>query len=490
MSAACQTCKDSHLFEKFQLLKNLYPVDYSSYLNLLVSLLQGCIVERNLYLARELHCLVIQQGLEANTFSGSYLIRLFSVCGSFFEAGLVFNKLRDPNVFAWSETISSQSNQGKDGLAIHLFNQMIVHAFVHPDSHVFVAALTACANAEALLKGREIHSHAIESCCESDLFLNNALINLYVKCGALDDARLVFGKAACRDAFSWSIIIAGYAKHFRCEEAILLFDAMHKEGIEANNVIWNTIIYGYVKNGDCHGALELFLRMLLYKRDPDNFTYVSVLNACSGLATIEQGRLIHADIVESGYLSDVHINSILIDMYAKCGTLADVHGVFDMNKSHNVVTWTAMMSAYALHNNYEMVLYYFKGMQRAGWVPNSITFLCLLSTCSHMGLVEDAFLHFSSMKEYYGITPTQEHYNCILDLLGRAGLFDEISEILGSMKDTLNCVAWTSLLHSCKVFSQMDLGGDCLDYVANVKSRDDYSFSEGLTFGESIYKMN
>eukprot|EP00250_Pteridium_aquilinum_P020366 c24790_g7_i1 orf=935-2650(+) len=463
------------LHEKIQILKKFSPVQYSSHINAITALLQGCIDEKSLFLGREIHCLIIQQGLESNTFLGSYLIRLFSVCGRLLEAGLVFNKLHDPNVFAWSEIVSSQSSHGEDKVAIKLFEQM-VQASVQPDGHVYVAALTACARAETLFHGKKVHFHIIGSTYETNVFVSNALINLYVKCGALEDASIVFNKLTQRDVVSWSTIIAGYAQHLCCLGAVDLFDAMQREGIVANNVAWNAIICGYVQNGDCQEALGFFHRMLQSKRKPDNFTYVSVLNACSGIAAIDLGRLIHADIIEAGYGSDLYVRSILIDMYAKCGSLDDVFKVFCGEKTQNTVTWTAMMAAYALQNDYKMVLQYFRGMQQEGCTPNDVTFVCLLSACSHMGLVEDAFKHFNAMRQQYGITPTQEHYNCLLDLLGRVGLFNEVNELLGRMPDGVNIVGWTSLLNSCKIFGNLDLGRNCLQVVANLELRNASSF--------------
>lgn len=459
---------EGQLYEKVQLVKKLQPVHYSTHIHLISALLQSCVHEKSLALGRDLHCLIVQQGFETNTFLGSYLIRLFSVCRRLLDADLVFCKLHRPNVFAWSEIILAHANNGEDDLAVGLFGRM-VDACAQPDGHVFVAVLKACSNTETLLRGQGVHFLVVEFACENDLFVSNALINMYAKSGALEDARIIFDRCSRRDVVSWGTIIAGYAQHMYCKEAVVLFDAMHQEGIKANNVAWNAIIHGYAQNGDCLEALDFFVQMLRCNREPDNFTYVSVLNVCSSLAVVEQGRLIHADIIESGYGLDLHIRSVLIDMYAKGGSLDDVHGVFYGDKVQNAVTWTAMMAAYALQSNYSMVLHYFKGMQEEGWTPNDVTFLCLLSTCSHMGLVEDAFEHFNTMTQNFGIIPTQEHYNCLLDLLGRAGLFDEVFEILQNMKGGLNNVGCTSLLNSCRIFSNVDLGRKCLDHIAHME---------------------
>ncbi|MCO5548071.1 hypothetical protein L7F22_001528 [Adiantum nelumboides] len=218
--------------------------------------------------------------------------------------------------------------------------------------------------------------------------------------------------------------------------------------------------------------LIFFFRMLQQKREPDNFTYMSVLNACSCLTALEHGRLIHNDMIESGFGLDMYIRSILIDMYAKGGSLDDAHGVFYGHQVQNTVIWTAMMAAYALHSIYQMVLHYFRGMQEKGLVPNDVTFLCLLSTCSYLGLIDDAFQHLKAMRECFGMTPTKEHYNCLLDLLGRTGLFNEVSEFLAGTVGTLNCVAWTSLLSSCRFFSNVDLVQNCMDCVVNEESFD------------------
>ena len=468
-------------------------------IKLLTSLLQDCINTRNIDVGRETHCLILQHddidddggSVERNTIVGSYLIRLFSLlspsiggsyCGyNLLEASIVFAKLQSPNVFAWSGIVSALCENGEPKQAIHLYEEMHRESEnnpnhkVRPDGHLYVALLKACSSLEDLHNGKRFHHDIVGSSQESDIFICNTLISMYGRCGALDDALSVFGGLCVkwRDVVSWSAMIAALAQHSLCDEAMALFNEMRNEGIEPNNVSWNAIVYGYVQIEDYFSALALYRDMLESSKKPDNFTYVSVLKACSALAALDQGKLIHADITESDLCSDAYIRSILIDMYAKCGDLDDVHSVFSgESRNRNAVVWTAMMAAHALHSEYGMVLHYFKGMVSEGLMPNDVTFVCLLSACSHIGLVQEGIHHFEAMINVYGVLPMSEHYNSLLDLFGRAGCLEEVHALLEKIPHDLNMTGWTSLLNSSRVYGNSDLGKRCLHQVSHLELRD------------------
>ncbi len=154
---------------------------------------------------------------------------------------------------------------------------------------------------------------------------------------------------------------------------------------------------------------------------PDSFTFVGVLNACASVVALEEGRCVHEQIIQSGLELDVFVGSSLVDMYAKCGSMEDAWSVFNTMPSRNVVTWTAILGGCAIHGHSKEVLKIFEQMCGEGVQPDDITFICLLSACSHVGLVDEGMHYYASMTTNYMIIGKSEHYACMVDLLDRAG---------------------------------------------------------------------
>jgi pentatricopeptide repeat protein len=176
--------------------------------------------------------------------------------------------------------------------------------------------LNACASVAALEEGKRVHEQISESGFESDVFVCNSLLDMYAKCGSIEDALRVFSRMATRDVVSWSGMILGHVKCGQGLKALELFQQMKQEGVE-----------------------------------PDPATFVGVLNACASVAALEEGRHVHEEIIQSGCATDVFVGSSLVDMYAKCGSLGDAQQVFNNMATHNVVTWNAMLGGYTMHGH-------------------------------------------------------------------------------------------------------------------------------------------
>eukprot|EP00250_Pteridium_aquilinum_P004392 c14604_g1_i2 orf=840-1403(+) len=140
--------------------------------------IQQCIHRKNLLESRKVHTLVVEIGYEANAYLGSYLIRMFVLCGSLSEANSVFSKIYKPNVYAWSEILLANTNNGQSEKAIGLYHQM-QPTCVKPDKCVYVAVLKACVRAHALREGKRIHNDIVKSGLERNVYLTSALIDMY-----------------------------------------------------------------------------------------------------------------------------------------------------------------------------------------------------------------------------------------------------------------------------------------------------------------------
>lgn len=223
-------------------------------------------------------------------------------------------------------------------------------------------------------------------------------------------------------------------------------------------VSWTTMITGYVQNGHANDAVKLFRQILLVDMKLDPIIITSVLAAIASLAALQQGKEIHGYTIRRGILANVFVGSALIDMYAKCGNVDIAQKVFYQLPEKNVVSWTAMIVGYGMHGLSGDAFTFFSQMQQAGIKPNHITFIGLLSACSHAGLVDKGRQYFDCMTKDYCIKPQIDHYACMIDILGRAGHLDEALRFLNMMPLEPGPAIWGSILGACRIYRNIKLG--------------------------------
>eukprot|EP01018_Ginkgo_biloba_P007739 Gb_39699 [translate_table: standard] len=365
---------------------------------------------------------LFQEMPERDMVSWNAMIAGYAQNGHVDEALKLFQKIPRPDVVSWNAMIAGYAQNGHAEKALKLFQQMQV-AGLKLDSKTFASVLTACGRLGVLEVGMEIHEEIIRNGLQFDVLVENALVDMYGKCGSLETARDLFDKMPKRDIVSWNTIIAGHAQNKYGEEALRLFQQMQLKGVK-----------------------------------PNPKTFASVLPACASLAALEQGMEIHGEIIRSGFLSDVFVESALIDMYAKCGSIEKARDVFDKMLQRNDISWTAMIAGYAMHGCGKEALELFQEMQASGMNPNHVTFVCVLSACCHAGLVEEGHRYFECMNPYYHITPAMKHYVCMVDLLGRAGRLDEAQDFINKMPVKPDASVWRRLLGACRIYSNINLG--------------------------------
>jgi pentatricopeptide repeat protein len=230
--------------------------------------------------------------------------------------------------------------------ALELFQQM-QHEGVQPNSVTFVGVLNACASVVALEEGRRAHEQIIQSGWDSDVCVGNSLVDMYAKCGSIEDAWRVFNKMPSRDVVTWTTMMLGHLKCGQGQEALELFQQMQKEGVQPNSV-----------------------------------TFVGALNACASVAALEEGRCAHEWILQSEWHSNIFVGNSLVDMYGKCGSMEDAQRVFNNMPLHDVVSWNAILGGCAMHGHGKEALRHFELMCEEGVKPNDITFVCLLSAAA------------------------------------------------------------------------------------------------------------
>ncbi|KAH8950713.1 hypothetical protein BDL97_10G099700 [Sphagnum fallax] len=387
-----------------------------------MGLLNACASLQALEEGRRIHVQIVQTGFESHVYVASSLVNMYAKCGSLENAWTVFNRMPERDVVAWSAMILGHVKCGYGQKALELFQQM-QRAGLQPDSVTFVGMLNACASEMALEVGRNIHEQIVQSGYESDVFVGSSLVDMYTKCGNIEDAWKVFNRMPTRTVVSW-----------------------------------NAMILGHVKCGQGQKALDLFQRMKQEEVQPDPVTFVGVLNACAIIGAIEEGRCIHAHTIQSGCDSDGYVATSLIDMYAKCGSLEDAQKVFNKMPAHNIASWNAMLGGYAMHGHAEKALGQFEQMCEAGVEISSVTFLCLLAACSHAGTVDEGIHYLESMGSVYDISVAVENYARVVDLLGHAGCLHDTEDLINTMSCEPNVVVWKALFAACRLHGNVEMG--------------------------------
>eukprot|EP01018_Ginkgo_biloba_P008766 Gb_30991 [translate_table: standard] len=416
------------------------------------SLLQGCVNMKALTEGKLVHAHMVETRFKPDVFLETKLVIMYTKCRSLVNARRVLDEMPERNVVTWTAMITAYAKYGHCDEALTLYSEM-QQTGIQPNEFTFSSVLVACANLAALEHGKEVHEDVIRSGFQCNIFVGGSLVDMYVKCRRLEDARKVFDKMPEGNVVSWTAMIAGYAQNGDVDEALKLFEQMP----ERNVVSWTAMIAGYTQNGHFDGALELFRQMQLTEVKSDSDFFASVLPALANLAALQRGREVHEDIIRTGFQSNVFVGSALIDMYAKCGSIEDARRVFDKMPERNVVSWTAMIVGYAMHGCGREALQLFQQMQRSGMKPNLVTFVGVLSACCHAGLVDDGYQYFDRMCRDYHLTPEIEHYCCMVDLLGRAGLLNEAHDFINKMPIKPNATVWVSLLAACRVHTNVEL---------------------------------
>lgn len=388
----------------------------------LVSVLPSCAELSFVKLGKSMHCFAIKDGIETDISLGTAIVSMYARCGMFASALAVFSRMPLKEIVTWNALINGYAQIGDPCEAIRMFSELKISGF-HPDSGTIVGVLPACALLCDLNLGSQVHAQVIKYGFESDSHVENSLIDLYAKCGSLLSAELLFNQTEfTRDEVSWNVIIAGYMHNGHAENAISLFHHMKFEGFVPNLV-----------------------------------TIISILPAASHLASLREGMAIHAYITQRGFLSYTLIGNGLIDMYAKCGRLDYSEQSFTEMKYKDVVSWNTMLAAYSVHGLGHRALALFSSMQESDVKIDSISFISILSACRHAGLIEEGRKVFHSMG-IYKVEPNLEHYACMVDLLGRAGLFDEILDLMKEMPMKPDAGLWGAMLDACKMHSNVKLG--------------------------------
>ncbi|KAF4355782.1 hypothetical protein F8388_011974 [Cannabis sativa] len=354
---------------------------------------------------------------------------------------------------AWNIMIAGYARNGEVESCLALLKDMLESSCWRPDQWTFSSLMSACTESISLcLYGFMVHSFIIKSGWSSAVETRNSLLSFYAELGCRSDAMKVFDSSGKLSQVSWNAIIDANMKLGETKDAFLAFH----QAPEKNIVSWTSMISGYARNGDGEQAVSFFVEMMRNGFKPDDYAIGAVLHACSSFAVLEHGRVIHGCIFRNGFHGYVYVGNGLVNMYAKCGDLEGANLAFCEIRDKDLVSWNAMLFAFGLHGKPNRALKLYREMVATGLKPDKVTFIGLLMTCSHSGLIEESQEFYETMKSVYKLSPEMDHVACIVDMLGRGGYIEEAKEFATTVSTELS--SCEALLGACSAHQHITLG--------------------------------
>ncbi|CAD5322135.1 putative pentatricopeptide repeat-containing protein [Arabidopsis thaliana] len=409
-----------------EMLRKGYSPDYFTF----PYVLKACSGLRDIQFGSCVHGFVVKTGFEVNMYVSTCLLHMYMCCGEVNYGLRVFEDIPQWNVVAWGSLISGFVNNNRFSDAIEAFREMQSNG-VKANETIMVDLLVACGRCKDIVTGKWFHGLLqglgfdpyFQSKVGFNVILATSLIDMYAKCGDLRTARY-------------------------------LFDGMPERTL----VSWNSIITGYSQNGDAEEALCMFLDMLDLGIAPDKVTFLSVIRASMIQGCSQLGQSIHAYVSKTGFVKDAAIVCALVNMYAKTGDAESAKKAFEDLEKKDTIAWTVVIIGLASHGHGNEALSIFQRMQEKGnATPDGITYLGVLYACSHIGLVEEGQRYFAEMRDLHGLEPTVEHYGCMVDILSRAGRFEEAERLVKTMPVKPNVNIWGALLNGCDIHENLEL---------------------------------
>ncbi|XP_051126818.1 pentatricopeptide repeat-containing protein At4g13650-like [Andrographis paniculata] len=415
--------------------KGLQPNQYT-----FPSILRTCTSVGAINLGEQVHTHIVKTGFQPNVYVCSVLIDMYAKLGKLETALKIFRHFSKDDIVSWTAMISGYAQQDKFAEALKIFKES-QELGIQSDNIGLASVVSACAGLQAISQGRQIHCQSTTSGYSLDISIGNALVWLYARCGCVPEALSAFQKMCTKDIVSWNGLISGFAQSGKCEEALKFFSQMVQASEEANM-----------------------------------FTYGSCLSAAASLTNLKLGRQIHSRIIKTGYDCETEVCNVLITLYAKCGRLNGARRVFIEMPQKNEVSWNAMITGYSQHGYGMQAIELFEEMNLMKMMPTHITYVGVLSACSHVGLVEKGLNYFYSMSERHALNPKHEHYACVVDLLGRAGQVVRAKKFVESMQIKPDSMVWRTLLSACTVHKNIEIGEVAAKNLLELEPKDSATY--------------
>ncbi|WVZ79403.1 hypothetical protein U9M48_026983 [Paspalum notatum var. saurae] len=380
-----------------------------------------CVERRALREGRQVHARMVAAGYRPAVYLATRLVIMYARCGALGDARNVLDGMPERNVVSWTAMISGYCQNERPAEAFELFVTML-RAGCEPNEFTLASVLTSCTGSQGIHQVKQVHAFAVKTNFELHMFVGSSLLDMYAKSENIQEARRVFVMLPARDVVSYTAIISGYTQLGLDEEALDLFRQLYNEGMQCNQV-----------------------------------TFTALLNALSGLASMDYGKQVHGLILREELPFFMALQNSLIDMYSKCGNLLYSRRVFDSMPERSVVSWNAMLMGYGRHGLAHEVVQLFRSMCKEV-KPDSVTLLAVLSGYSHGGLVDEGLDMFDNIVKEQSRLLNAEHYGCVIDLLGRSGQLQKALNLIRKMPFEPSRAIWGSLLGACRVHANVHVG--------------------------------
>lgn len=379
----------------------------------------------------QIHGVCAKTGFEWVPAVANSIIDMYSKCGRISEAARLFNIMPVRDLISWNAMIAGYALEGIGDRALLLFRKMQEQGEV-PDEFTYTSTLKACSGLGAMREGSQMHASLITRGfpCSIQTTIAGALVDMYAKCRNLFKAHRVFDQIELKNVISWSALILGYAQE-----------------------------------GNLPEAMDLFRQLRENQHQVDGFILSGLMGVFADFALVEQGKQMHAYNIKVPSGLDILVANSMVDMYLKCGLTDEAERLFSEMPVRNVISWTVMITGYGKHGLGKEAIRLFNKMQLDNVEPDDVTYLAVLSACSHSGLIDECQEYFSRLCSDRRIKPRVEHYACMVDLLGRAGRIKEAKNLIESMPLKPNVGIWQTLISACRVHGDLDMGREVGDIL-------------------------
>ncbi|XP_023519094.1 pentatricopeptide repeat-containing protein At2g27610 isoform X2 [Cucurbita pepo subsp. pepo] len=529
--------RNDHNREALHLFKGLHSTGLAVDGSTLSCVLKVCGVLFDQVVGRQVHSQSLKSGFLENVSVGTALVDMYMKTDDFEGGREIFDEMGNKNVVSWTSLLAGYVRNGFNDSIIHLINQMQMEG-VKPNDFTFATILGGLADESKIEVGVQVHAMIVKNGFELNTSVCNALICLYLKSEMVGDAELVFDSMFARDSVTWNVMIAGYTSIGYDLEGFELFHRMRLAGVKlsqtlfctilklcsrlrelnfttqlhclvvkngyefdqnvrtalmvtyskcskvdeafklfsmadgAHNVVtWTAMIGGFVQNNNNKEAVDLFCQMNREGVRPNHFTYSTVLSA-----TAEHGKQVHATSIKSGKSNALCVSSALVTMYSKRGNIESANKVFIRQEEKDTVSWNSMITGYAQHGDAKKALEVFQVMQNKGLSMDDVTFIGVLTACTHAGLVQEGEKYFDIMINDCHIDPTIDHYSCMVDLYSRSGMFEKAMNIMNGMPFLASPTMWRTVLAACRIHRNLELGKLAAEKLISLQPNDSAAY--------------
>uniref|UniRef100_J3MDK5 Pentacotripeptide-repeat region of PRORP domain-containing protein n=1 Tax=Oryza brachyantha TaxID=4533 RepID=J3MDK5_ORYBR len=486
----------------------------------IINVISACRHTKDLRVAKSIHAYAVRSRFEMNDSVMNALLTMYAACGELSTSNQLFQKMEVQTLISWNTIISGFAENGDSMSCLTLFCQMRLSG-IQFDLVTLIALINSLSATEDTTIGELLHSLAVKSGCSFDVSVANALITMYTNCGIIQAGKKLFDSLSSANTISYNALMTGYRKNnFSGEILPLLHEminndqrpntvtmlnllpichnylqgkAIHSYAIrnifkletsfftsaicmysrfnnieychklfslvgERNIILWNAILSACVQCKQAAVAFDYFKQMQFLDIKTDTVTILALLSACSQLGKVDLAECLTAIVLRKGFDGTIAVLNALIDMHSRCGSISFARKLFDISMEKDSVSWSSMINAYSMHGDGGSALDLFNMMVASGVQPDDITFVSILSACSHSGFLEQGRALFRSLHTDYGITPRMEHYACMVDLLGRTGHLDEAYDVITTMPLRPSESMLESLLGACRFHGNSEIG--------------------------------